>query len=874
MLVVVLANGSRIEIAATLLLAAATAALWAWLLDSPAHAHIGAWLVLPGFGLLSAEGLARGLLPSRVALAWPMMGLAVLYLIVGALLDRRGPRFSASAHIVGHAFTFLALVWTIPSREVALWTTATAVIFYAASGWLVHVDRHPTFARLVTRVAGVAAGAFSPFHAVFVYAAAWLLAIWFHLALQDVAIIGGDRARLGVALSLLAWVYLIAGQGLGGLRRHYVAPMRIAAQALAVGGAMMTALVQPMLIVAMAGGVGLQAALYRLSGQVVWVYTAAIGGAGLTGLALRALDVGAALGGWAMIGLAVAYLVLAQSTWTRSGEQQMPPVTFALFAVAYLATAMGVLLSALHTPGAALIAYTMATGVFLWSGLRLREPLFGYPVAGLSAAAYVSVLVIVLSRHGTPRPEYGLWMVPGIMAFLAIARVLERRDPAGGIALVGAAWAGPFYAGAHVGVVAMLGLSAGDPRLLPVALGAGALAYASSAAFLRTPIWLYPMLFCGHGAILLGLLRLGVDPRLTPVAFVPIAWLLALAGRRIETGHGAASEERGDWAAPWQLAAAVNVVVWEMVAAIDARALLLTSLGFAGLAAAVAEWRTDRRAASAALALIVVGVGAGLWHLSVPYPTALLAASGLALVFEVGRLALLRTGRGALWTSGLHVFALLISTLAVTVAAVGVAIVIHPLAGEGLVATLSIVGLIYLLASIVDRREWLGYLGVAMLEVAWAIFLLQGLKITEVQWYAIPVAAYLLGVGAVERRLGRRALARVIEIAGLALLFGSALAQSLAPDGFRYAALLAGEALLAAWIGVAYRLRHYFFGGLSLIVVNVIAQLIDPLRSLDKTVLFLALGLLLVVTAVIAERKRDEIMTATRAWRARLEAWE
>jgi hypothetical protein len=874
MLMVVLDRAGRIEIAATLFLAAAAAALWARLLDSPVHAHLGAWLALPACGVLLPEALARGLLPSRVAFAWPMAGLATLYLGVGVLLDRLGPRFSASAHAVGHALMPLALLWAIPDRNIAVWTTAVAALFYGLSAWLAHADRYPAFARLVQRVAGVPQGGDSPFRAVFVYAAAWLLAVWCYLAFQYAGAIGGSRERLGLAVSLLAWLYLIAGQRLGRLRAHYVAPMRIAAQALVVLGGMMTALVRPMLIASVASGAALQIALYRLSGQVVWVYTAAIGGAALLGLVLRAMGAGGAEGGWAMVALAIVYLAVAQAAWTRSGEEQMPPASFALFAVAYLATGIGVLLSALRTPGAALIAYVLAMGVFLWSGLRLREPLLGYPVAGLAAAAYVSALVIVLSRYATLRPTYGLWMIPGIIVLLALAGVLESRGRARGLALLGAAWAGPFYVGAHVGVVAMLGLAAGDPRLLPVAFAAGAAAYAVSAAFLRTPIWLYPALFCAHGAVLLGLVRLHVDPHAVPAAFVPVAWLLAAIGRRVETTALHPSTEWRDWAAPWQIAAAANVVVWELVAAIDARVLVLTSLGFAVLMAGFAQWRTDHRLASISLGLIVVAVGAGLRRFSVPYPTALLSVSGLALLFEAGRLVLSRAGRGALWETGLRLFAVLTSSLAIVIAVVGVATNTHPKAGEGLVATLSVVGLVYLLVSVADRREWLGYLGVAMLEVAWAIFLLEGLKVTEPQWYAIPVALYLLGVGAVERRLGRRARARAGEIAGLALLFGSALAQSLAPDGFRYAALLAAEGLLAAWTGIAYRLRHYFFGGIALIVVNVIAQLIDPLRSLDKTVLFLALGLLLVVTAVAAERKRDEIMQATRAWRTRLEAWE
>jgi hypothetical protein len=416
--------------------------------------------------------------------------------------------------------------------------------------------------------------------------------------------------------------------------------------------------------------------------------------------------------------------------------------------------------------------------------------------------------------------------------------------------------------------------SAGDPRIFPLALGLGAAAYGICAAFFRSPVWLYPALLVAHASLFFGLLRVPLDPRLVPVAFVPLAALLLAVGYRVEAYTGRRPLRELSWLQPWYLAVAANLILWELAGVIDARGHVIVSVGFAVLAGAFAQWRREDWAASLALALLVVGFGEWMRWQAMPYPTVLLTTSLVSLFFGILLAALRQAHRATLWWRGLRGLALLLSIGALGTAVFGVIGNVHPQAGEGFVYTLSLVGLLYLLSALVNRREWLGYLGVAMLELAWALFLLKRFQVQELQWYAIPVALYLFGVGTVERRFGRRSLARLIEAAGLVLLFGSSLWESLQPSGFNYAVLLAVEAVLVAWAGAALRRRPYFFGGLGMLLVNVIAQAVDPLRSLDKTVLFLSLGVVLMVTAVVAERKREEIIRTTREWRTRLEAWE
>ncbi len=879
--------GNRQEIAGTLFLAAATAALWAWLLEAPALTHVAAWLVIPAFVLELPAAMARGLLPSREAFAWGFATLGIVYLAIGGTLDRVATRFSTGFHLVSHLLIPFALLWALQEEDVGRWTLAAAIVFYALSARLMHAGRHPSASRFVERLtARIGEGASGPLRAVFVYAAAWLFPFWFHLTLHHVPLIGYLHPRFGVAAALLAWAYLGAGQVLGSWNANYRLPLQIAAEALAVVGGLLAADARPMLILAVAIGVGLQLAFHRLTRHVLWVYTGALGGATLVGLVLAHLDVPGAQAGWAMIGLAGAYLATAEvplrRATTGTTPPAVPPPAASLYAVSFLITAIGVLLAALAGAQNAAVGFLLGAVVFLWAGGRLRDPLLGYPVAGLLAAAYVAALVVIFRLRGTPEPAYGIWLAPGIAAFLAAGPLLERgaartkpvTSHRSAAALLGRSWAGPAYLAAHVGTLAMIVHSAAEPSIFPLALILGAVVYGLSTLSFRSPLWLYPALLATHLALFFELLRIPLDPRFIPAAFVPLTAALALIGRRAETVGGGGPLRDLPWAQPWYTLALADLLLWELVGVIDARTGVLTSLGFAAVAAPfVAVWR-DRRAASLTLILLTAAFGELLRWLGAPYHLILLGISLYALGLGVLAVALRRSGRGTLWQAAARPLASVLSAGALAVAVAGVPLALDPKAGEGLVYTLSVVGLFYLLLSVEERTEWLGYLGVGMLEAAWAIFLLKRLEVRELQAYAIPAGIYLLAVAAVERGKGRRAFAQVVDLAGLALLFGSALLQSLGPDGFPYAVLLAVESLLIAWSGALQRLRRHFFGGLGVLVLDVIIQAVDPLLSLNKTVLFLSLGAVLVATAVLAERNRERIMRTTREWRTRLEAWE
>jgi hypothetical protein len=871
MLALVVPLRDRAEIALTLALAGAGFALWVRVLGDARLAHAAVWAMVAAVATMLPDAVRARWLPSPAAYAWVVAGAGAVLLLIGTVLDRRGPHLSGAAHAASHVLVPLAIMWSAQDAHVARWTLGAAVLFYAASAALAHTGHHPSFAALAGRVARAVRVPPTTTGAVFVYAMAWLAPLWFHLAVPLVPWIGQNAARVGAATAGLAWPYVVLAWSAGRLAPSYALPWRIGAQALAIIGGLQAGADRTWLLAVVASGSLQQLALYWQTGSVAWVYTAGLAWAGLLGLVLNTLAVPVARAGWALLALGAAYVALAEVPLRRAGGV-VSSTAFALYAVSFIVVAVGLLLAALPVSLDAAIAYAAGTVIFIWSGRRLRDLLFGYPIAGLLAAAYVSAIAALLVPRGIAETRLGLWLAPGIAAFFVAGRLMDRRTTPDG--RLGVSWGGPMYVAAHIGIAAMIAISAGDAALLPVALGLGAAGYGLYAWLFRSPIWLYPALLAGHAALFFGALRAGVDPRAVPAIYAPVVAVLAVIGRWCQQRSGGRPLSEVPWAQPWLAAALADIGLWGLAGIIAPGPHAAASLVFACVLGLLAAWWRARWTATAALVLLVVAGAEGLRWRAVPFPSALLVAALVALGAGLVAVVLQRAGRGALWRPGLRGLAVGLSLATVLVAAAGVAWSWHPRAGDGLVSVLAIVGLLGVLFAVADRRVWPGYLGVAMELGAWGFFLSQGLRSREIQWYALPAAIYLLGVAAAERRLGRRALARVLDVSGLLLLFGSSLWQSVGPRGFRYAILLAVEGLLVAWVGAAMRLRVHFLAGLGVVLVDLIVQVIDPLRALNTTILFLGFGVLLVAVAVIAERKRAEIARTTQRWRTRLEAWQ
>jgi hypothetical protein len=185
---------------------------------------------------------------------------------------------------------------------------------------------------------------------------------------------------------------------------------------------------------------------------------------------------------------------------------------------------------------------------------------------------------------------------------------------------------------------------------------------------------------------------------------------------------------------------------------------------------------------------------------------------------------------------------------------------------------LSLIGLVYVAAAAVYRRMRLGYLAVGMLLMSWFLytfFVNAWDSLRQLQWYAIPAGLYLLGIGYLEWLQKQRRLARWLDYAGILLLLGSLFWQTLV-FGWSFALLLTSEGLIAFWWGSARRLRRFFYAGMAGVILATLGQLLNALQEINQWITFGLMGLLLVLVAIIVERRLEAI----KAWQQVLETWE
>jgi hypothetical protein len=149
-------------------------------------------------------------------------------------------------------------------------------------------------------------------------------------------------------------------------------------------------------------------------------------------------------------------------------------------------------------------------------------------------------------------------------------------------------------------------------------------------------------------------------------------------------------------------------------------------------------------------------------------------------------------------------------------------------------------------------------------------------EISQPQFYAIPAGLYFIGVGHLEHQQKRATLGMLVESLGLAVLLIASFMQSLDESrGFLYFLLLLLEGLVVIGWGAINRRKIPFFAGLSASVLNVIAQIVLLINVYDinRFVVLLAVGLLLVASVVFLERQRENILARAQLWRETLETW-
>jgi hypothetical protein len=200
---------------------------------------------------------------------------------------------------------------------------------------------------------------------------------------------------------------------------------------------------------------------------------------------------------------------------------------------------------------------------------------------------------------------------------------------------------------------------------------------------------------------------------------------------------------------------------------------------------------------------------------------------------------------------------------------------------------LGILGLNYLVISLLEQRRsiasqlnwrYISYGSVLLLEIAFVLRLSLS-NVGQLQFYVLPLGLICLVCGWQERLHTNQRLAWLLESVGLTILLGTSLLQALGLQTLQldkawYGWGLLIEALIVLGFGIINRLRYYFFGSISALLLDLVALSADTIRTADKWVVIGTTGLVLITLALFLERKREMVLGLSKDWLERWQQWE
>jgi hypothetical protein len=438
---------------------------------------------------------------------------------------------------------------------------------------------------------------------------------------------------------------------------------------------------------------------------------------------------------------------------------------------------------------------------------------------------------------------------------------------------------------------------------LSTVLALAALTFLHGAWRFRSRLHLLAAGALAQGAALAAIDAMGwlVHPAWTALAFLPVTLMTAGLALAVELwrreGSPLSAAWFGGWSRPLYLLLAADLVGGQVAALFHAEPGAAVTAVHALLLALLAVVWVQPVVPFVAVGLGVVATLQGLAWAGAEltgYPVGLavlalgygLAGYGLGFVLR-GR------PRGQIWARPLEWSALGLSAVALLMAAgIGVnvtTLLVRTVLGrtvtfadyaaqlQMLMWVLALAGLLYLATAAVRRWYILGYGAVALLLSAWGLWWRFFMNMAGIQWYAVAAGAYLLAVGWLEWRQGRRSLARWIDRVGMLVWLGTAWWQSLPgvmDPGWPYALLMGAEALLLVWWGSARRCKRFLYIGTVAVVLDVLTQAVEPLMSANRWIVFGIAGALVMIVAVLVERNLKKIRELSVEMRARLEGWE
>jgi hypothetical protein len=883
--------------------------IWAVINQQRLSAHLASWLVFLPFTL---SWVAFSSLDApQFALPW--MVLSTSLLIIGYALDRNTVRYAHGPYLAGYLLAIFALLWSIPDRQTNLIVMAWCLLLALTSQILVHNRRHASWNDLVQRLLSHQPEtstslrlAQSAFLSICVYA----FPVWLVLLLNYNEV---QLAWRGLALAIVAPLYISAGLYLRRIRTEYTWSLYSAGYLLTAIGVMASfedlGLATWVLI--------LDSVIYAVSAyifrQSFWLYLSNLLVPIICLLALSNFDrLSAPWVSGIYMGLAFTYFAfgwwLDRGTVAKEeGVHPLSPFALPFYAPAYLLSAVSL---AVASSQIYLTIFVYLAGIVFYalSAWTFRESLFLYPASWLVAVPYYLMMTLLpISTQWL-----GLGWLPLILFYIFLGRFVFHRKP---LDIRGAAWLGhpavPFYLLAYALSISMIALSFNDPLTLTLAFSAGALIYMGSAALFQRPTWVYPGLLAVHFALLSYFtIETSGAPSGSPghslsLPFLGLTWIIAIIGYVFSRVRPPAQLDVDSklrfrlgkweytfgklpsfgylvtlsWAQPFFIFTLLNILVWQLVALSSFYTTIVVALGFAVLLALFAMFWQDKALAYISPLLILLAAGARLVWAELHFAEILAWVAGFGIGFYLlgllleGLINLRQPGFSwlAVWLEPLQNEPVIINALAL----IGTLpfILSHTLMTS---ATLAFAGVLYLAIAYRGRYFRLGYLAVSMLEAAWVLELITR-EVREPQLYAIPGGLYFTMMGYLEFRRGNRLFAKIMEGFGLAILLITSFIQSLnGAQGFPYFLLLLVEGLLAIWWGVGRQHKIPFFAGLGASVLNVVSQVIVLINvyEVSRWFIILGVGLLLVLLAVLIERRRERLISQAQEWRDTLETWD
>ncbi len=880
-------------------------ALSAWLFRRRIFVWLAGVLTIAPWTLLTAWGWFLWEAPPplvRHALAWTI--LACLELLLGLALSsarrfpkhargKQGEHFGFPLRVIANLLLPFALFWGVADSGTSSLTWGLGLAFYVLSVLADH-RRGLTGWR----------------SARFLYPAVAVLPVW-ALYLLNHFWPAVPYEAYGLVLLALAPGFLIVGRLLRRVSPADGMPLYLGAYGVATVGTLLVAHQRPLFAAALTYDALLCALSAWIFRDPVWGYPAAALAPAAMLVALAQSQIPPERRGWWLIGLGAAYVALAWilRSLKRHGVD-LRAYAAAPLVMAFAVVALGLPPSSLDEVGA-FWGYLAAALIYGVAAAWLRQPLLLVATAALLAVPYGVALVWL----GVDPANYGLTIYPGVVIALALAHLLDWRLDCPGPILPSPDrpswrlealldwWAAPFYAWGYVGALVAVGLSWTDPIRLAIALGLAAGAFTHATMRFRSRGSLLVAGALAQGAVLAIIDAAGwlVDPAWAALAFLPMTLVTAALALAVELWRGegsplSAAWWRG-WSRPFYLLLAVDLLAGQVAALFQSEPGALVSVTHALLLALLATVWVQPVLPVAAAGLGIAGFFQALAWADVRatgYPVGLaLLALGYGLLGYGWAYALRGQRRGQIWNRPLEWTALALSAAALVWAVVTgfdvVDLLVRTLVGRTasfadyavevrmVMWVLALCGLLYLATAAVRRWYALGYGAVALLFGAWALWWRFFLTLPGVQWYAVPAGVYLLGVGWMEWRQGRKTLARWIDRAGMLVWLGTVWWQSLPgvmDSGWPFALILGAESLLLVWWGSARRQKQFLYIGAAALVVNVVTQSIEPLLSVNRWIVFGIAGSLLVSLAILVERRLEKIREMSAELRVRLEGWE